>query len=692
MTPSSQTKISFTDSGSEGIALAWAEGDSFSVYEVDGEWVDDYTVSDLANSTFAAVYDNGITDEVSYVAVYPARESDALTTYEEYMALDRTSQQSQEASALDHLNDACVMSDTFEAGENITFAHHKAILTITFASGAVPSQLVFTDSASKSYELTISGVDVAESYTANIMIDPVEVSAERSLDFVVAYNAAEAQEYSVESSMSYVAGYRYSAPIAALSTTGYTAIYTADDLIAYLASPTTNAALMNDIDLESKAFTTAELNTSSYSKTFNGNGYTISNFTYAAVDYEATEDSDESQNAAMFRTANSTAIIKNLNFVDPIISGVKYVAVIVGDSKATITNCSVVGGSVTAAGITGGLAAQNAGTISGCYYEGDVINSSSNTGGLVGYNNAGTISNCTSAANVVSQLSNTGGVCGVNTSASLISGCVFTGVVDAQSETLDTPCGGIAGTNSGSSVIENCLSDGTVSSAAGKSVGGIVGYTATATVTGCTHSGSVTNAAVNLGGIVGQCDAATIISNCHNSGVVTSTAGSNTGGILGSGGATLTGCVNSGTISSATTYVGAIAGNFSGVATACYNIGEIASAGNRNGGIAGEGSSAVILAGCFEAGTLVKTNALSAAIIGAYSDGSTTITDCYYVTNMASQTNECGTDAETISGLNSYVDAMNAAIEALVEEGYTADYIFEQGADPEVDVPTIVAR
>ncbi len=185
-----------------------------------------------------------MSDGVDYIAVYPARPNNEAT-YAEYAAVDLYSSQKQVGTALD-LNAVCRMSDTFTVDETINFSHEAAVLTVTFTTGdgTVPTKMVYTDEASKRYELAFSEMSAADSYKAYFAVDPIEVTQERSLDFVISYGTTSAQVFSVTSTKSYEAGYRYTATIADSSTSGYTAIYTAEELIAFVSQNGANGVLI----------------------------------------------------------------------------------------------------------------------------------------------------------------------------------------------------------------------------------------------------------------------------------------------------------------------------------------------------------------------------------------------------------------------------------------------------------------
>ena len=194
--------------------------------------------------------------------------------------------------------------------------------------------------------------------------------------------------------------------------------------------------LMADIDLG--AFTGTAFNIiANFKGVFDGNGFTISNFTYAST---------SEGNIALFAfVSTGNAEIKNLGLIAPIVDAGSrdYAGSLVSQlSAGTITNCYVLGGSVSGASSVGGLVGDNDGTIRNSYAITDV-SGTLYVGGLVG-SNGGTISNC---------------------------------YVEAGSASGGNVVGGLVGVNDGwfrDGTINNCYSTGTASG--GQYVGGLLGY------------------------------------------------------------------------------------------------------------------------------------------------------------------------------------------------------------------------
>lgn len=529
-TPNADTRVSFEEnSGTKAIDLAWEETDSFSVYEVNGKWVADYKVSDLASSKFEA--ENGgseLEDNVDYIAVYPARP-DSEASYAEYAAIDFTAKQSATAESLTHLNAACQMSDEFKKGDEVSFAHNKAIMTITFddiPTGEAPTKVEFSDGLNKHYALELSGMDAATDettlYTVYMMIDPAE-SVTRDLTFVVTatnkvnlYNVSTKTEGDTSTAKEYKAGYRYTAPISnqteQLSKTSPTwqIIGTADDLVSYLSGTIINAVLTADIDMVGKTITAVD-----FLKVFDGNGKKISNLTI--------DDSTTTQ-TALFKSLKANAVVKNLTMVSPKISGKDYVGAISGKALngSYIINCAVVGGELEAAdGYVGGISGQCQGVIRGCSVDSSTkVTSTKNVGGIVGISSVNgdyenSISDCRVAAALTASGLNSGGIVG-NATSTIISNCVFSGSLTSENNIA----GGVVGVGATNPIIYGCVNNGTVIGLT--KVGGIVGaFSSGGNIVACYNSGVVgdgtlTASSGSSAGIIAEAKGTSSIIGCYN--------------------------------------------------------------------------------------------------------------------------------------------------------------------------------
>jgi hypothetical protein len=234
--------------------------------------------------------------------------------------------------------------------------------------------------------------------------------------------------------------------------------------------------LMADIDLS--GFTGSEFNIiaidyyNPFSSVFEGNGHTISNFTYTST---------SRNNTGLFGyVCGPGAEIKNLGLIgtNVYVETGDDVGSLVGQlDLGTISNCYVEGGSVAGDQTVGGLVGNNNGKITNCYVMGSVFGNY-HVGALVGYNE-NSIIDCYTSGNV------TGG-----DNSSYIGGL----------------CGKSAGPHHGTGLsrIQNCFSKATVTG--NESVGGLIGHNGR-TVAGCYSTGSVIGRddySWRIGGLIGR--------------------------------------------------------------------------------------------------------------------------------------------------------------------------------------------
>jgi hypothetical protein len=330
--------------------------------------------------------------------------------------------------------------------------------------------------------------------------------------------------------------------------------------------------LMADIDLFEYTGTSFNIiGTSTYYPTygtaftgvFDGNGHTISNFSYTST---------ERDNVGLFGYVDDpNAAIIYLGLIDPdVYVGTHFVGSLVGRLReGTINNCYIEGASITGDYVTGGLVGNNfQGTITNCYATGSV-SGSSHVGGLVGDNLVGTISNSYAAGSIAGDYF-IGGLVGSNYDG-IISNCYSTGSV-----TGDDYVGGLVGT-SGEGTITNCYSTGTI--LGDGTVGGLVGLNFI-TITNCYSTGIVTGDD-DVGGLVGANYGT--ISNCHSEGVVSGVE--RIGGLVGQNGwcrswggcnpGTISNCYSTGSVSGRSFVGGLVGENEYGYITNCYSTGSV---------------------------------------------------------------------------------------------------------------------
>lgn len=173
-----------------------------------------------------------------------------------------------------------------------------------------------------------------------------------------------------------------------------------------------NFALSTNINA-STLTTFAPIGTNSipFTGKFNGLGKTISQLTI----------NNSSFNTGLFGVTGSAAVISNLTLSNISINGTTNVGAVVGNNAGTISNVSVIGGSVTANGNNlGGIVGLNAGTVSDVMNLSNIIGTSvNNVGGIIG-NNSGTLNKALSVGLVLNGAF-TGGVVGRNSGTVLSS-------------------------------------------------------------------------------------------------------------------------------------------------------------------------------------------------------------------------------------------------------------------------------
>jgi hypothetical protein len=158
---------------------------------------------------------------------------------------------------------------------------------------------------------------------------------------------------------------------------------------------------------------------------FDGNGYTISNFTY---------DSNGPNPMGLFAYFNDEdAEIRNLGLIEPNVSGgtgdpVGSLVAYLGDG--TVAQCYAEGGKVSGGRSVGGLVGDSRGVVSYCYATCDVEGNDM-VGGLVGWMTYGSVSNCYSSGSVSGD-GEVGGLVG-HSSKSTVSNSYSVGSVSGSS-------------------------------------------------------------------------------------------------------------------------------------------------------------------------------------------------------------------------------------------------------------------
>ena len=158
--------------------------------------------------------------------------------------------------------------------------------------------------------------------------------------------------------------------------------------------------LTADIDLGEKEWTPIGGSNKYFKGTFDGNGYTVSNFTI---------NKPEESYIGLFGYNKGT--IMNLGVEKAKISGSVRVGGVCGYNYGTIKNCYNTGAVSGTISVIGGVCGYNYGTVENCYNTGAVSAQELNVGGVCGYNSSSTIKNCYNTG-AVSGTEYVGGVCG----------------------------------------------------------------------------------------------------------------------------------------------------------------------------------------------------------------------------------------------------------------------------------------
>ena len=345
-----------------------------------------------------------------------------------------------------------------------------------------------------------------------------------------------------------------------------------------------------------------------------------------------------------------------------------------GYLRGTVRDLSV-RGNVSGNKYVGGIAGYNLGTITYCDFDGTVVGDHY-VGGICGYiDSTGTIGNCVNRASVTG-CRNIGGIVGY--SSNMVHHCTNEGAItitvkgdisDIGNDSVEDPeitaysgnwIGGIAGANFG--IISGCLNTekGVINSGE-VYIGGIAGYSggtngkiekctnrasftganfsggiagrSEVTITGCLNTGNLdADGHKFVGGIVGAYEGINDINDCTNTGDIK--GGFDVGGIVGKTKSTVTGCMNSGTVTASLYNVGGIIGSaYNDISvTVCRNAGDVictnTSSESCAGGIIGTISNATLIKDCRNTGDVTASNKYAGGIIGRADDAETRIENC----------------------------------------------------------------
>ena len=235
---------------------------------------------------------------------------------------------------------------------------------------------------------------------------------------------------------------------------------------------------------------------SSYTGTFDGQGYTISGLYF---------NNPTSSYVGLFGSIGANGKISNVGVLDSYFQFSELGGGVCGVNYGTVRDCKNTG-SVRGLAAIGGVCGLNekGGIIENSFNEGTVSGTGDNVqqvGGVCGYNN-GTIKSCYNTASVSGQNS-VGGVCGLN-SRGIITNCFNEGTVSGQ-----TFVGGVCGNGCGVTTT-NCFNGGIVS---GQShVSGVCGYDYNydGTLTNCYYLSDTAKGGINGKDVSGKAEGKSI--------------------------------------------------------------------------------------------------------------------------------------------------------------------------------------
>ena len=245
----------------------------------------------------------------------------------------------------------------------------------------------------------------------------------------------------------------------------------------------------------------------SYTATFDGNDYTISNLYI---------NRPSTNYVGLFGLLGTGGNVRNLGIEGGSVSGNNRVGGLVGRNLGTISTCYATGNASGSSSLrpsrVGGLVGRNDGTIRACYATGNATGTGDNVGGLVGQNTGGTMSACYATGNATGTGTNVGGLVGQNVSGT-IRACYATGNASGSFFV-----GGLVGFNV-SGTISACYATGDAGNARGTNqVGGLVGNN-TGTISACYATGNATVTGSTVGGLVGNNTGGTITNSYFDSSV-----------------------------------------------------------------------------------------------------------------------------------------------------------------------------
>lgn len=367
--------------------------------------------------------------------------------------------------------------------------------------------------------------------------------------------------------------------------------------------------LMNNLDYTDATFKPIAIGSATFQGDFDGNGKTVSNFTY--VD----ENTKTGKYVGFFGTLGANGSIHDLT-LEGSITGHSYVGGFVGKLYGTISGC-VNRSTVTASKSSrvGGFVAEAfaGSSVIDSHNEGTVDNPSSNyTGGIIAKMNAGAlVDNCYNTGTLTAKSGYIGGI------AAYCEGTIRNSRNEADI-TGSSSIGGIAGSTAKSDTIVNCYNTGNLTGTSSK-IGGIFGGSTNKAfhyMKNCYNTGAITGTG-DTGGLAGAVEYGIRIEDCYNEGAVTTTKSSNTGGL-----------------------VGKLRGDaeYETFMIRCYNIAKVEGMGNCIGGLVGTSyDSENWIEDCYNTGDVVGRNESKLlGVAGIAGSGSGTFIRCWNSGNVTS--------------------------------------------------------
>ena len=407
-------------------------------------------------------------------------------------------------------------------------------------------------------------------------------------------------------------------------------ITTAEELQNINNNVSAHYKLGTNIDLADMEFTPiGNVDTGSFTGSFDGNGYTIYNLDVYSGKYAGLFGSNE-------------GIIKNVILENIYVYGTRYIGGVVAYNTAlgTVENCKVLSGLVeTDGGINniqiGGVCGRNEGAFNGAFSNGADVDASATdvtiyAGGICGYWN----SSLTEELNIVS---NTGKISSISTVTSSNPYAYSGGLVGYAYSTITI----IGGYNTGNitSYAQTCYS------------GGLAGYTrSTTTINNSYNTGNISSYDY-FGGLIGCAKNTTTISNSYNTGDVSFLNSSDacSGGLVGYVGSKIT--INN-----------------------SYNTGNISSY-EDSGGLVGYAHSNVTINESYNTGNVSSSSSNSGGLVGCAYDSSVAISNSYNTGEISSSYYHSSYSLHS-GGFVGYVRSSSYAIAITISNSYNTGNIF----------------